>query len=457
VDYLEVYQRGDSDGNGSRDDDGYVYNIEVEGLHTYIANGIVVHNCHHVLRENKWGKAAAMFPNAVGLLPTATPIRADRKGLGRHADGLADALVVGPTMRDLINQGFLCDYRVFVPPSDVDYSTVDVTASGDYSLPKLRAAVHKSTRIVGDVVSHYKRLATGKLGVTFAVDVEAAKELAQAYRDAGVPAEVLTGETPDELRADILRRFEKREILQITSVDILGEGFDLPAIEVVSFVRKTESFSLYAQQMGRALRPMQGKEYAIIIDHVGNFVRHGPPDAKTDWTLDRGERKRAAAVDAEAVRVCDNLNCLAAYPRRLTQCPYCNVKPTIVARSLPEYVDGDLHELDPIFLAHLRGEIDRIDGAPNISSWQSSVVQRSIYNRHTERQEAQRDLRAAIALWGGYWTAMGEDVRVVQKRFYLTWGVDVMTAQTLGVKDATALRERIEAWLSENNIQGSAT
>jgi DNA repair protein RadD len=276
---------------------------------------------HHCLAENKWGRAADMFPNAVGLLPTATPIRADRKGLGRHADGLADALVVGPTMRDLINQGFLCDYRVFVPPSDVDYSTVDVTASGDYSLPKLRAAVHQSTRIVGDVVSHYKRLATGKLGVTFAVDVEAAKELAQAYRDAGVPAEVLTGETPDELRADILRRFEKREILQITSVDILGEGFDLPAIEVVSFVRKTESFSLYAQQMGRALRPMPGKEYAIIIDHVGNFVRHGPPDAKTDWTLDRGERKRAAAVDAEAVRVCDNLDCLAAYPRRLTQCP----------------------------------------------------------------------------------------------------------------------------------------
>lgn len=72
---------------------------------------------HHVLADNKWGDACAMFPNARGLGVTATPLRADGKGLGRHADGLMDALVVGTTMRELIERGYLTDYRVFAPPA----------------------------------------------------------------------------------------------------------------------------------------------------------------------------------------------------------------------------------------------------------------------------------------------------------------------------------------------------
>src|SRR5271165_845796 len=71
---------------------------------------------HHPLKKNKWGTAAGLFPNARGLYPTATPLRADGQGLGRHADGLMDALVIGPSMRDLINMGYLTDYRIFAPP-----------------------------------------------------------------------------------------------------------------------------------------------------------------------------------------------------------------------------------------------------------------------------------------------------------------------------------------------------
>ena len=73
---------------------------------------------HHVLESNKWGTAFKMFPNAKGLGVTATPLRADGKGLGRHVDGLFDTMVEGPGMRDLIEMGFLTEYRVFAPPSD---------------------------------------------------------------------------------------------------------------------------------------------------------------------------------------------------------------------------------------------------------------------------------------------------------------------------------------------------
>jgi superfamily II DNA or RNA helicase len=129
---------------------------------------------HHVLADNKWGRACRMFPHARGLGVTATPVRADGKGLGRHADGLADALVLGPSMRDLIRQGYLTDYKVFAPPSDLDLTKVPVTASGDYSPERLRAVRHES-KITGDVVKHYLRIAPGKLGVTFDVDVESSR------------------------------------------------------------------------------------------------------------------------------------------------------------------------------------------------------------------------------------------------------------------------------------------
>jgi len=88
---------------------------------------------HHVLRNNEWGNASGMFPNARGLGVTATPTRADGKGLGRHADGLFDTMIEGPDMRALINEGWLTDYRVFAPPASLIMSDDYVSKpTGDY-------------------------------------------------------------------------------------------------------------------------------------------------------------------------------------------------------------------------------------------------------------------------------------------------------------------------------------
>jgi superfamily II DNA or RNA helicase len=222
--------------------------VQDEAHHVLRSNKWVQDEAHHVLRSNKWGKAAAMLPNAQGLGVTAVAGRADGKGLGRHADGVFDALLEGPSMRDIINAGYLTDYRIFAPSTaDLDLSDVPVTSSGDYSKPKLTVAVRRS-RIVGDVVQHYQRIAPGKLGLTFVTDVETATEVAAAYETAGVPAAAAT-----------LRQFRRREILQLVNVDLFGEGFDLPAVEVVSFARPTQSYGLYVQQFGRGLRILEGK------------------------------------------------------------------------------------------------------------------------------------------------------------------------------------------------------
>lgn len=396
---------------------------------------------HHPLRNNKWGQAAAMFPNAKGLYPTATPCRTDGKGLGRHADGIGDALVLGPPMRELIKAGYLTDYRIFAPPNDLDLSHVAIAANGDYNNPQLRQAVHAS-HITGDVVEQYLRIAKGKLGVTFAVDIESATEIAQQYNKHGVRAELITSKTQDAVRSDIMRRFRNREILQIVNVDILGEGVDVPAIEVVSMARPTKSYGLYSQQFGRGLRPMAGKEHAIIIDHVDNVQTHGLPDAPVIWTLDRRERRsRKAKDDVPKTKTC--LECFAVYFAYLKACPYCGVVPVPRGRGTPDQVDGDLYELDQTVLMQLRGEIDRIDGPARAPHGLGRPAEIAIHKRHTARQEAQRELRGTIAQWAGYYHPKHTDSEIY-RIFYFKFGIDIMTAQTLSVDDANKLKLTID-------------
>lgn len=434
---------------------------------------------HHILKDNKWGKVAAMFPNARGLLPTATPLRADGRGLGAHADGIVDAMVLAPSMRDIINMGYLTDYRYAgVYTSDLDLSHVPTGASGDYSPKPLAEAVRKS-HIVGDVVSHYLRLARGKLGVTFAVNVDEAIKIAKEYNANGVPAEIVSANTPIALRASILRRFKNREILQLVNVDLFGEGFDLPAIEVVSFARPTESFGLYVQQWGRALRLMlserelQGfnnlsdegrrsviansaKPKALIIDHVGNLIRHKLPDAPRVWSLDR-RNKRASkqADDTIPIRVCANPECIQPYERTHRCCPHCGHYPEPAARSSPEYVDGDLLELDEATLAALRGEIARIDGDPVIPYGADHIVEGAVRKRHWERKQGQAALRNAIAWWAGLQTAQGLTESQSYRKFYFKFKVDVAGAQTLGAREAQELTDKINVELTANGIDGT--
>ena len=439
---------------------------------------MVQDEAHHVLKANKWGAAAALFPNARGLLPTATPLRADGKGLGRHADGLVDAMVLAPSMRDIIDMGYLTDYRIFAPPSDLDLTAVATSAAtGDFNADQLRKAVHKS-HITGDVVAHYLKLAPGKLGVTFAVDVEAATEIAAAFRAAGVPAEVVSAKTPDALRAQILRRFKAREVMQLVNVDLFGEGFDLPAIEVVSFARPTESFALFSQQFGRALRLMltreeltgydllmdagrkaviaaSAKPVAFIIDHVGNVLRHGLPDARREWSLDRRERRSGGKSDAIPMRVCVNPECIQPYERVFKCCPYCGHYPPPPNRSAPEFVDGDLTELDPATLAALRGDIAKVDGDAVVPWGASAEVQGAVRRRHWERREGQKALRNVIAWWAGLETAQGRGESESYRRFYHRFGVDVANAQTLGTREAAELTGRVSAELAKFGIDGT--
>jgi superfamily II DNA or RNA helicase len=446
----------------------------------------VIDEGHHVLKSNKWGKVAAYFPNARFLLPTATPCRADGKGLGRHADGIVDKLVLAPTMREIINMGYLTDYRVFVPPSKIDRSIIEISkTTGDMNVESARKEVRRAS-ITGDIVEHYLKIAKGKLGVTFAVDVEAATDIAVAFRSAGVPAEVVTAKTPDFLRLQILRRFKNRELLQLVNVDLFGEGFDLPALEVVSFARPTMSFSLFCQQFGRVLRLLIPEEYranfdsyddatrraiiaasvkpfGIVIDHVGNVFAHGLPDRFREWTLDRRDSRSSSASTAIPLRVCIskrpegvpetlhvNKGCGLAYERIHKTCPYCGLAaPLPEPGSPPEFVDGDLTELSPEYLTALRGEIEAPVKIPYNATPQ---IIAHLRNLHFYKREAREELVNSIAWWAGLQDAQGYNESQAYRLFYFKFGIDVATAQTLNKKEMEGLATRINSELNKAGI-----
>lgn len=403
---------------------------------------------HHLLEDNKWGRAVKMFPNAKGLGVTATPKRTDGKGLGKHADGFFTDLVEGPGMRDLIEEGYLSDYKVYAPPSALDVSKLRVsTATGDYIRKDMQTAVAKAS-ITGDVVAHYLKWGGGKLGVTFAVSVAEAEILAEAYRAAGVPAAVVTAKTPPGERVETIRAFANRQLLQLVNVDIFGEGFDLPAIEVVSFARPTKSWALFVQAFGRGLRPLPGKDHAIIIDHVGNVLEHGLPDAPQTHSLDRRPRRKESSNQGpDAVRMCKQ--CAGVYRRIFVTCPYCGFVPVPSERSAPEQVDGDLIELDRDVLEAMRQAVKRVDMPADeyarelFSRFCPPAGIHANVKRHEATQEAQKRLRNAVAWWRGVKEQEGLSERECYRLFFLTFGIDVLSAYALPAKEAEALCSKI--------------
>lgn len=407
---------------------------------------------HHYTRDSKtWGGVFTPLDEAgaQGLGLTATPCRADGKGLSRETDGYGDALVIGPGMRDLIEMGFLVDYKIYCPPSDLHLDKVKVSATtGDYAEKELKEEIGKS-HIVGDIVQHWLKFTPGKRGVTFTVGVDMAEEVADAYRAKGVPAVAVSGRMKDSERIQALRDIASGKVLQIVNDSVLTEGTDVSSLEVVSFARPTQSYALFCQMFGRGTRtsPDTGKTHLTVIDAVSNVMRHGLPDAPREWSLDRRER-RTGKSEPSTVRVCTA--CAAVYERFRDACPDCGEPvPKPAQRSGPEFVDGDLYELDLDVLAQMRNEVvgaretpeamrDRLTGryCPQVK-----VIHE--VKKQMKRLDALVKLDHTLAQWAGYRRAEGLSDSEIFRKFYLTYGVSWLEAQALKAADADKLRERI--------------
>lgn len=299
---------------------------------------IIIDEAHRSLAPT-YVEIAKQYPGAkiVGL--TATPRRTDGRGLGH----LYQDIVTAPPIRYFIDEGYLCDYELYGIPVDADLSQVSSKA-GDFDSKQLSTAMNKPT-ITGDAVEHYQKFANGKPCVVMCVDIQHAEDVAEEYNRRGIKARSIHGKTKD--RDGTLEGFERGEFLVLTSVNLMIEGVDLPFIEVVQWLRPTQSLVIYMQGNGRGLRPFEAKSHLIILDHVGNYKRHGLPDGKYEWDL--ADRKRSAREkdknpDEEDIGIQTCKKCYLTFLSGVSACPHCGEPVELRERKL-EVVDGELERI----------------------------------------------------------------------------------------------------------------
>lgn len=249
-----------------------------------------------------------------------------------------DDMVMGPTVADLIADGFLSRYRAFAP-STPNLKKVRVRG-GDFCADELEDEMMKPT-LVGDVVEHYRKLATGKRAILFATSIKHSKALVEAFEASGVAAAHLDGETPKGQREATVADFTAGRIAVLSNVGLFGEGFDVPAVEAAILARPTKSLSLHLQMIGRALRTAPGKDHAIILDHAGNLERLGFPDDGFEWSMDGVEKKKRKAGDEDPIKQCPTCFCVH---RPAPICPACGHAYEAKPREI-EQVAGELTEV----------------------------------------------------------------------------------------------------------------
>lgn len=339
---VEVFQQGSGNEFESLCPEGVVYNFEVSNGNTYFAEGILVHNCHHAA-AGQYVKVFAHYSKSKFVGVTATPERLDGKGLG----DFFDSMVLGPQAGWLINNGFLKRPIYLGPSAPVDVSAIKKVA-GDYSKSELAEAMGKKA-ITGDAVDHYRRFGCGAPAVTFCVNLKHAAVVAEQFNSAGIRTEIIDGSMDPADRRSMKARLASGETRNMVSCELVSEGFDLPAVGCAILLRPTASLSLHLQQVGRALRPHKGQDRAIILDHAGNCLRHGPAEEDREWSLEGNASKKRKKEVAIETRQC--VKCYAIFQG--TQCAQCGTTRESKAREI-EVQEGQLREMEAAELMQRR-------------------------------------------------------------------------------------------------------
>lgn len=302
-------------------------------------NVILVDEAHHALAKS-YQRILKQFPKAIVLLFTATPHRTGRMQL----DQIADDIIVGQSIHELTDKGFLAPFRYFQPPNDFDSKLLKRGSTGDFTNESMQEAM--STKIFGHIVKQYKRIADGMQAVVYTYSVDSAVEIANEFNSEGISAIEVDGTTSKEKRDLAVRKFRDQEIKILVNVNLFTEGVDLPNVDCVIMARPTASLALYLQFSMRCLNPRPDKT-AIIIDHANNFKTFGYPDDDRDWkqAIKSGKQKSKSLLKDPGMSIVTCDYCFAvvkASEVKDGKCPICG-KPIKVHEAKP-ISDVDLVE-----------------------------------------------------------------------------------------------------------------
>ena len=296
---------------------------------------LVVDECHHVL-AGSYRKILEARPAARVLGVTATPARLDGRGLGE----IFQTLVVGPAIPDLVAGNFLAPTITYAPPPVADLSGLHIRA-GDFEQKEIAAKMDKPT-ITGDAIAHYRRLCNHVPAIAFTVSRAHAAHVAAQFKAGGYRFENIDGTMPDDIRDQLIRRLGFGDLDGLVSCELIGEGVDIPVCGAAILLRPTASMTVHLQQIGRVMRPAPGKTRAVILDHVGNTLRHGLPDEPREWSLE-GKRRKVGAVSEHSIKMRQCEQCYCVHPPA-PQCPECGYVYPVIVRQ-PEQVEGELRPM----------------------------------------------------------------------------------------------------------------
>lgn len=219
------------------------------------ASLVVFDECHHLLAET-WAQVAEHYDGVPILGLTGTPERSDGKPLG----DIFDAMVLGPTVKELTALGFLVPARVIAPQRRVQ-------------------------KLIQDPVDAYLQHGRGRRAFVFCEEVLQAESVATRARAAGITAACVHANTPADERLAAVDAFRRGDIQMLTNCFVFTEGTDIPEAAVCIIARGFGFAGTYLQAAGRVLRPAPGKTEALIVDLLGCSRRHGRPDSARQYSL----------------------------------------------------------------------------------------------------------------------------------------------------------------------------
>ena len=340
---------------------------------------LICDECHHIV-ANTYRKIVDQFSSSYVLGVTATPERIGGQGLGE----IFESLVLGPSAADLIAAGNLTPYDYYAPPTKFDPAAAHVRF-GEYVKNDLLSQMDDAD-VIGDIVTNYKNLADGKRAICYCINRAHSEHVAASFRSADIPALHIDGETHKAVRARAIEDFRTGRLQILCNAELLGEGFDVPAMEAVILARPTASLTLYIQQSMRPLRPDPNNpdKRAVIIDHVGNVFRHGMPDEEREWSLETKKRKPRAT----AIKVCPA--CYTAVPSTARTCPCGHVFAAAPEERKITETDGTLKKIEAIQRKERRQEVGR---ARSVSDLTAIALRRGYSLRWVSRMADIKRLR----------------------------------------------------------------
>ena len=299
---------------------------------------IIIDESHHALARS-YRKIFEAFPEAQRVGITATPCRLNGGGLG----DVNDKLIIGPSTKWLIEHQYLAPYDYYAP-TVADMTGIH-TEHGEYATDEVVKKLDQS-KIYGDVIGYYRKLAPGQQAICYCASVEHSQKMAEQFRAAGIPAEHIDGKTQKAVRNAAVQRFRDGQTRILCNVDLIGEGFDVPDCSVSILLRPTKSLTLYIQQSMRCMRYKPGKK-AVIIDHVGNYVRFGLPDMDRKWDLTPKKPGKKKEISEFKIRQCPK--CFFTH-EWADKCPHCGYVYPVKEHTLEEIKTAHLEQIKGIVL-----------------------------------------------------------------------------------------------------------